>query len=276
MADNTRVVDTESRYRAAERASLSWRAVFAGAFIALLTYAALMALGMGIGAQSLAGAITTPDNSGSGFSTGAAVWTAISVFIGLFTGGYFAGRIAGLITTGIGATQGLVVTALFFGFLLSQIGAAVGLLGSGVGSITQSLGSATANLAGNPQVQQVVDRVLGDLNLKAPPAEVAQNLATRMLRGDDAGAKQYLASQAGISVAEANQRIDQARVQITSTLREIGAATARAVSAAGWAIFAMLSIGAGFAALGGGTAARSHLARPVGTGDQRQTERRAA
>lgn len=259
-----------------ERSSINWRAIFAGFFISLMVYMILTSLGLAIGGSTLKG-VVQGQGGGTGLSIGSGIWLVVSVFLSLFTGSYLAGRVSGLVTGRIGGTQGVVIAALFFAFMLSQVGALVGALGNGLGSVIGAAGSAASGASNNPQVQSVIQDRLGDLNLKSPPDQVAQGLGTRLIRGDTIGARNYLASQAGISRAEADRRLNQLKTDFQSKMKEVGASTAKAVSIAGWTLFGVFALGTGFSVLGGSAGARGNLSRPVSASDQRRmTGTRAA
>lgn len=252
-----------------ERSSISWRAIFAGAFISFIFYLILTSLGFAIGGSTLRG-VVQGQGGGGGLSIGAGIWLVVSVFISLFFGSYLAGRVSGLVTSRVGGVQGVVVAALFFAFLISQVGAIVGAVGSGLGNVIGAAGTAASSASNNPQVQAVIQDRLGDLNLKSPPDQVAQGLATRLIRGDTIGARNYLASQAGISRAEADRRLTQLKTDFQTKVKDVGAATAKAVSIAGWTLFGVFLLGTGFSSLGGAAGVRRNLSRPVSAGDRRR------
>ncbi len=259
-----------------ERSSISWRAIFAGFFISFMVYLILTSLGLAIGGSSLKNVVQT-QSGGSGLSMGSGIWLVVTALISLFVGSYLAGRVSGLVTSRVGGVQGIVVAALFFAFMISQVGAVVGAVGSGLGNVIGSAGTAVSSAANNPQVQAVIQDRLGDLKLKSPPDQVAQGIASRLLRGDTVGARNYLASQAGISRAEADRRINQFKTDFQNTMRDIGASTAKAVSVAGWTLFGVFALGTLFSVLGGAAGARRNLSRPVSAADRRRvTGSRAA
>jgi len=261
---------------ALERSSISWRAIFAGVFISLLVYFILTFLGLAIGGSTLQGLIEGRE-SVAGLGIGTGIWIVLSCLISLFVGAYYAGRVSGLITIKIGRVQGLVISALFFGFLFSQLGAAVGSIGQGAGSMLKGIGSAAGDVSKNPQVQETVNKALGDLNLKSPPDEVAQGLTVRLLRGDTTGARNYLARQAGISQAEAQRRIDGFQQDFQNAARQAGSTAAKAVSIAGWTLFGTTLLGTLFAMLGGGIGTAANLKRPLSrTDEKRGVESKAA
>lgn len=271
----TRVGGLDPNYSSVEHSSISWRAIFAGAFISMLAYFILTALGLAIGGASLRGVISGGEG-GQALGIGSAIWLIITALASLYFGSYMASRVSGLITSRIGGTQGLVIASLFFGFLVMQIGAGIGALGSGVSSVVGMAGGAAGDLAQSQQVQGVLQKSLGGLNLKSPPAEVAQGVASRLAQGDNEGAKAYLANQAGISQAEADQKIAQARSELASTARDVGTTAAKVTSIAGWTIFGMLLLGSLAALFGGASGARANLKRPVSDSDVRNIRKSKA
>ena len=248
--------------------SISWRAIFAGAFVALLAYFALLSLGVAVGSGSLESA-AQGTGSASGIGLGAGIWMAVSIFLSLFAGSFAAGRIGGTLPIRIGRAQGLVITALFFVFVFSQVGSAVGLLGKGVGSTVSAIGNATTDISQNPQVQDLTDQALGNLHLKSPPEVVAKGVVMRVVQGDADGAKNYLAGQAGITPAQANDLIERLKPQVEQVLRNLGAGAAKAASAVGWAIFFSIVLGSIGGSLGGSFGAALNLRKPVSSADER-------
>jgi hypothetical protein len=91
-----------------------------------------------------------------------------------------------------------------------------------------------------------------------------------LIRGDTIGARNYLASQAGISRAEADRRLTQLKTDFQTKVKDVGAATAKAVSIAGWTLFGVFLLGTGFSSLGGAAGVRRNLSRPVSAADRRR------
>lgn len=259
---------------ARESNTISWRAIFAGTLIALLSYMILMSLGMAIGGSAIQGAIQGGTDMSS-VGIGSVIWLAISVVVSLFLGAYFAARVSGLVFNRIGRVQGAVITALFFGLMLSQVGAAIGMVGRGVGQVAGSAGSAVGDLSQNPQVRDTVNRALGDLNLQSPPEQVAQNLGVMLLRGETEQARNYLAQQAGISPQEADQKLQQVQAEVEQIAEDVGNQAAQVVKAAGWALFFSLVLGTIAGVLGGGIGAAANLKRPIGKADEKAFEKAA-
>jgi hypothetical protein len=246
---------------------VSWRSVIAGLLVAFLTMGILLSLGMAMGGVGLEGGTTA---QAAGLFTG--IWFLVSALIALFAGSYFAARISKFHTNRIGAAQGLVIASLFFGFIVWQTFAAVGwaggMAGGAIAGTANVAGAGVAQAAQTPAVQNAVDNALGDLNLRSDPQTVATGVLTRILQGDATGARDYLASQAGISRAEADRRIGELRGQTEQAMAQARDATATALKATGWSLFATLLLGAAAAIGGGALGSAANFSKPL-TREQR-------
>lgn len=250
-----------------QRSTVKWRAIFAGAFVSIMTYLILMSLGLAIGGGNLQGVIQGEDTA-QALGIGAGVWLVASIVISLFIGAFAAGRVSGLITNRVGRTQGVVISALFFGLLLSQVGSAIGSLGRGIGATVGAVGTAAGDLSKNPQVQDLADDVIGDLNLRSSPEVVVSGLTRRLVRGDTDGAANYLSRQAGITREEADARLQTLKTDIQQTANDAGQAAARGMRTAGYTLFGSLLLGMLAAILGGGAGAAASLRSPLSRADR--------
>ena len=75
-------------------------------------------------------------SNASGLATGAAIWIGVSVVLSLAAGAYFAARTSTFITGRIGAAQGLIISALFFGFMIYGAGQTIGIAGRGSSAVS--------------------------------------------------------------------------------------------------------------------------------------------
>lgn len=245
---------------------LSWRSVLAGLLIAFFCMAGLIGLGMAFGGIGM-----DQDTSAKSVGIFSGVWFVASVLISIFFGSYFAARVSKFKTGRIGSAQGLVIAALFLGFFFYQIISAIGFAGQATGSIiaktTGVAGSGVEKMANNPQVGSVIENALGDLNLRSEPKQVASEVATRLIRGDGEGAKNYLARQAGITPGEADQRIAQLKLQVDESINKIKAATATALESTGWTIFLLVILGALASVLGGSLGSVINFRKPLAKRD---------
>lgn len=247
---------------------VNWKSIFAGLFVAVIVNLLLTALGVGIGGTSASSLIENNENA-RGLATGAAVWIAIAGLISLAAGGYFAARTSHFITARVGAVQGVVIAAIFFTFMIYGAGVTIGAAGKGLSSVAGAVGAGVGDVASSPEVQNVVQKALGDSALKSDPATVVQGLVVRLLRGDVQGTKTYFAYQTGLDAAEVDTRMASLQQEFNETLRTIGTKAANAASAAGWTLFTTLLLGVAAAAFGGAMGSRVNLKRPLS--DQQST-----
>ncbi len=138
-------------------APISWKGVLAGVLVALLTHLTLISLGIALGGSSLRAII---EGSAPLASMGAssAFWLILSVTLSLYMGSYVGARLSGAISARVGQLQGVVISALFFGLTLIQIGSTLGLVSRSLGEIGKS-----------PMVQDAIRSSLGKNPLKSLP-----------------------------------------------------------------------------------------------------------
>jgi hypothetical protein len=229
---------------------IDWRSLFAGLLMSLLVFSAALALGVAFGGTGLSGGTTAES---AGIFTG--VWFLVSAIISLFVGGYFSVRLAKFRTDLVGCAHGFVIAAMFILLLMNSAVTAIGFIGktAGVaaGGAASAIGAGASAASDSPMVQDIVDDSLVGLNLKADPKVVASGVASRLLRGDNEGAKNYLARQSGITPEEADQKIAALRAQVDQALVKAREATATAMKATGWSVFLLIVLGAIASATGG-------------------------
>ena len=263
---NTAVLNIESASH--DSFSVHWSAIFAGLFVAALAYITLMSLGLAIGANTMRDVISgEAELSDVGAGTG--VWMIFSTLVALFLGSYASGRVSGIIATRVGYTQGAVITALFFLMMLSQIGIGVGMIGKGIGNLSASAASGAAELAKSSRLNAVVEDVVADMDLKAPATTVVEGVVIRLVRGDTESAQNYLAAQAGISRADAEQRIETFNQKFKQTMTDVGERTAQFGSMVGWTAFLTILVGTLAAVFGGAAGALMNMRKPLSKADVR-------
>lgn len=241
---------------------ISWKAIIGGLFVAMITYTTLVALGVGMGAASVS-EIIQQGSDASGLAGGAALWLGISAFLSLGLGSYFAARTSTFITDQIGAAQGLILAALFFGFMIYGAGQTIGVAGRGLGSMVNSIGINASNLATNTNLQNVIENSLGDTGLKSEPSVVVQGLFSRLLQGDSDAAKTYLSYQTGLSEAELNARYLKLETEFKAAAQAAGVKAAQGISHAAWNTFWILIAGIIMSVFSGALGARVNLKRPL-------------
>ncbi len=230
--------------------TLSLKAVFTGTVVTLLAFAALLSLGMAFGGANLQGVIQGPDTL-RGLGVGTAIWSILSLAASLYIGAMIAARSRSHEDMRSGAIQGLTIAGVVLLFVLAQLGAGVVAIGGAAGKVVGAAGVAGAAAAQNPRAQQIAEDAFGARSLKSPPAEVAQGIATRLVRGDTESATMYYASQAGITQNEAQTQINEINQKVTQAANDAGIAAARALKFAGWFLFGMIVFGTAGGYLGG-------------------------
>jgi hypothetical protein len=251
-----------SQEHAAVHSYISWKAIFAGVLVAFVVNMLLMALGAGIGGAASVGLAREGDGA-AGLAAGAGIWIAVACLLSLFAGGFFATRASTFITPTGGGAHGFLIAAIFFAVAIYGAGATIGAAGRGISSMAGSVAEGAGNLADNPAVQNVVERSLGDVKLRSDSATVAKNLSVFLIRGDETAAKNYLAYQSGLAPAEVDARLAALRTEFEARTKEILAATAQAVSAAGWTLFVTMFLGLAAAIFGGIQGARENVKHPL-------------
>jgi hypothetical protein len=128
---------------------LSWTGISAGVIVGVVTYAALLMLGVAVGFIGL------EDASLSGIATGSIIWLGISLAFSSFLAGLTAARAAGNLTPARGRFNGLLVgmilmllMSIFTLNLVSRgITSLVNLAGSVVGTATNAVSNAAGAAA---------------------------------------------------------------------------------------------------------------------------------
>lgn len=238
--------------------AISWRGVFAGVAASFLFFVCLMTLGVALGGSTLRAIIdgSTPLSS---LGASSAFWFVLSTLLSLYAGSYVGGRLSGPVSLPIGQLQGIVISALFFALVVSQLNSMMTTLGRGLTGAIGSFGQTVGEVGKNPMVQDAIRSSLGKIPLKSSPDIVMSEVASRMFRGDRLGARDYLAQQTGLSAREADLKIYQILSATQTTLKAIGNTTAQAITLAGWTLFTSFALGTLFSFLGGGLGAASHL-----------------
>jgi hypothetical protein len=118
---------------------VSWTGIAAGVIVGIVTYAALLILGVAVGFIGL------EDATLSSIATGSVIWLGISLVISAFLAGLTAARAAGNLTPARGRFNGLIVGMILM--LLMSI-FAVNIVARGINSLLGLAGS-VANTAAN-------------------------------------------------------------------------------------------------------------------------------
>lgn len=203
--------------------NVSWGAVLAGVFLALVAQLMLNMLGVGIGAAKLS-PLSGDSTSASTLSLGAGLWWAVSGIIAAFIGGHTAGRLSGKPKESTAAWHGLTAWALatlFVGLVIStSVGSLVGGALSAVGGVTQAATQAAA-----PVVARAVDPFEAiELDLRAGSAgedpaalrETASASVRAVLTGSPERAQEARDRAAAVMARYLNINPDEARTRLAS------------------------------------------------------------
>ena len=227
---------------------ICWRSSLAGVFIALLTFAGVMTLSIAFGGIGLDDGSTVKNAT-----IFAGVSLVVAMIIGNFTGSYYSVRISRMNVDVLGVMQGLLVGSLVTLFILCQAMSSV----ATVGKITGAALGATASAAGGAAMSQssliedVIEDAVGNKKFVTDQQTVVRKVASRLIRGDQEGAKNYLAYQAGITPAEADNLIATAKTKVDQTLEETRKAAATTLKAVGWSTFVAIVLATIASVLGG-------------------------
>jgi hypothetical protein len=238
-----------------------WRSLIAGLLLSMLVFSGLLGLGFALGGIGLADGTTALNAS---IFTG--VWFIVSAALSLFVGGYFSVRMGKFRNDVVAAGHGFVIASLFVLLLLTQGAAALGWLthaaGDVAGGTAAMIGGGLGAASQSGAVRDMVEDSLGDMNIKEAQV-VIPGVTARLLRGDNEGAKNYLARQTGKTPQEVDQKITQLRAQLDQALVKAREATATAMKATGWSLFVLTVLSAVAAGMGGLWASMVNARKPL-------------
>ncbi len=248
---NTAYTATEGSYGTRPiNALISWRSTLAGFVLSLMMLAALLALAMAFGGIGLEDGSTVQN---AGIFAGIAV--VVATVLSIFVGSYFAVRLSRFKIDVVGCAQGLVLGSLVVLFVLWQTMSAVGTLGKAAAQATGAAAVAAGTTAGaaaqNPMIQDMIEDNLGATTLKSEPSVVVRGVTSRLVRGDQDGAKNYLAFQAGLTREEANTRVAAMKSKVDEAMVKAREASATALKTSGWSVFLLIALSAIASILGG-------------------------
>jgi hypothetical protein len=199
----------------------SWPAIIAGAFVAAAVSLILLALGSGLGFASIS---PWPGKgvTGTTFAATTAIWLILTQWVSAGLGGYLAGRLR---TRWIGThahevffrdtAHGLITWAVASVLVAAAIGSSIGAAGRAVGAAGR-MAAAGASAVSHDSAYDI-DRLLRPADVGAPQAdpkpEVAHIIANAavtgdMPDGDRAYLAQLVAARAGVTLEDAQKRVD--------------------------------------------------------------------
>lgn len=249
----------ESRNR---RNFICWKSLFAGFLLSVMTYIVLTSIGAGVGGLMAANLISH-DEGGVGLATGTGVWLGFSAAISLLVGSFFSLRLAQFVTPKVGASHGLILASVFFILMVWGLGSGLSSVANGLGKTVLAASNGVSNIANNPGVQDVLQRSLGNAQLKSTPKEVIEGLAVRLLQGNPESAKSYLAFQTNLSEAEVEARMASLQAEFETNAKAAGEATANGIAAAGWSLFLTFLVGIAASIVGAIVAAKMNSQMPI-------------
>ena len=244
-----------------------WKSTLAGLAVAIVVFLGLLALSLAFGGIGLSDGSSA--KAAGNFALGSMI---VATILAAFSGGYLTSRLGRTEVDVLGTTQGLVVGAVFLLFVMLQITSVVGALGKvagqTIGSTATALGSVAATAGENPAIQDMIQDSLGDMKLKSDIATVSKGVASRLLRGDEESAKNYLAFQAGVPASEVDQKINAAKAKIDEAATKLRENTASVMKATGWSLFVVMVLGMISAGLGGLLATKCNEKYTLDTHDE--------
>ncbi len=248
------------------RSAISWSAIIAGAVAAIATSILLVILGVGLGLTSVS-PWSNMGASATAVGVGAIVWLVVTQWLSAGLGGYLAGRLR---TKWVSVhTHEVFFRDTAHGFLAWALGTVVtiGLLSSAIGSMVSGATSAattvlsgaaqgatqSAGSLGNPtayftDMLSRSDTPATNANPQDVRGESARIFTTALGSGEMAAADrtrlaQLVASQTGLSQADAEKRVDDVMAQAKAAAAKVQQAADDARKAAAtFAIFLFLSL----------------------------------
>ena len=199
---------------------ISWRAVFAGAVVAMAVQLLFTSLGIAIGMETIDPFLDENPLENMGTATG--VWLAVSALISLLVGGYVAGRFSRAVSKFGGAIHGILTWAVVLAASFLLTSTAFGKIYGGFTSVLNSAGSAISEGAeqlspDSPQINQdTVDRAQREveqiLRQTNDPALQPQNLREtgQDLQAIGVNAARDVMTSPSDAAADLNQALDKA------------------------------------------------------------------
>lgn len=199
-----------STYEVANGPTVSWGAIFAGAFFAFIVNLTLMSFGSAVGFSALDP--NSPDAMGRGALIGIGVFTVAVAIISLFAGGYVSARLAGFHTRTVAGLHGLsawavvsTITAIMIAIGIGKVtGAALTAVGDTVKGATVAGVAATAGTGAGMNLNDVISEVRQLLKDTGKPALNPDNISREVsaLAQKAARAQADLGGDAGAQVAQ--------------------------------------------------------------------------
>jgi hypothetical protein len=233
------------------KSATSWSAIIAGAFVAAAVSLILLALGSGLGFASVS-PWPSKGISGTTFAVTAAIWLILTQWVSAGMGGYLAGRLR---TRWIGThthevffrdtAHGLITWAVASVLVAATVASSMGAAGHAIGAAGHAAvdGASQVN-ATSPGVAYDIDRLLRPSEAGAiaqaasdPKPEVARIIANAAVSGsvpdgDRTYLAQLVAARTGVTLQDAQRRVDVFISDVTDAQAKAKAAADAARKAA--------------------------------------------
>ncbi|WP_413557505.1 hypothetical protein [Bdellovibrio sp. HCB209] len=227
---------------------ICWRSALAGVVIGVVTMIGLLTLSIAFGGIGLEDGSTVKNAS-----VFAGVSIVVAMIVGNFAGSYYSVRIARRRVDVVGVMQGLLVGGICTLLVVCHTMASVAALGKVTGAALGATAAAAGGVASTqaPLIQDIIQDSLGARKLASDPEVVVKGLASRLVRGDQESAKNYLAAQAGITPEEADKAVVVVREKVDKALEEARKAAATTLKTVGWSSFVAIVLAMIASVLGG-------------------------
>jgi hypothetical protein len=215
------------------KSATSWPAIIAGAFVATAVSLVLLALGSGLGFASIS-PWPSKGVSGTTFAVTTAIWLILTQWVSAGMGGYIAGRLR---TRWIGThthevffrdtAHGLITWAVASVLVAATVASSMGAAGHAIGAAGHAAADGASQAgkeimmnAASPGVAYDVDRLLRPSEAGAtgqpasdPKPEVARIMANAAVTGsvpdgDRTYLAQLVAARTGVTLQDAQKRVD--------------------------------------------------------------------
>ncbi|WP_413586994.1 hypothetical protein [Bdellovibrio sp. HCB274] len=225
-----------------------WRSALAGVVIGLVTMIGVLTLSVAFGGIGLEDGSTAKNAT-----IFAGVSIVVALILGNFTGSYYAVRIARRRVDVVGVMQGLLVGGICVLLMVCHTMASVATLGKVTGAALGAAASTAGGIAATqtPMINDMIQDSLVGRKLASDADVIVKNLASRLVRGDQESAKNYLAAQAGMSQDDADKTVAALKEKTDQAMEEARKAAATTFKAVGWSSFVMIALAMIAAALGG-------------------------
>lgn len=212
---------------------VAWGGVWSGLLVGAGVFLLLSTLGLAIGI-STANLGPSDDLNARQISTGAGIWSGLTLLIALFVGGLVATRTGMVYDKASGFIEGVLVWVLAILAIMYMAGSGIGMLASGasgvLGGLTQGAQSAVRSLDVDQLSSGDTDRIIDRLNDPATVQAVAA--ATGLPQSDARSTLADIRRQVEAARGDPEQAAAVARQRLEELASRAGARVERAVAEA--------------------------------------------